>query len=172
VAKETDAEKVTRFESALNQLIGRIAEDRYVLAVVLVGSLSEETIWDRESLGLWIIEADGRGVVHREWAEPDRSSWRVADGEADGVSSTRVDMSGLDRFPILVLRDGREVKHAAPTKVRPTTRSSRGRQRYRNCRQSLRQPSMHSRLLIHLRAGSRPTNANRSRSPKDNRLPN
>src|SRR6185369_11553537 len=27
--------------------------------VVQVGSLSPETIWRRESLGLWIIEADG-----------------------------------------------------------------------------------------------------------------
>ena len=36
-----------------------VAEDRYVLAVVLVRSLSTETIWARESLGLWIIEADG-----------------------------------------------------------------------------------------------------------------
>jgi uncharacterized protein len=59
VAKETNGEKVARFEAALNQLIERFAEDRYVLAAVLVGSLSEETIWDRESLGLWIIEADG-----------------------------------------------------------------------------------------------------------------
>ena len=30
-----------------------------MLAVVLVGSLSPETIWHRETLGLWIIEADG-----------------------------------------------------------------------------------------------------------------
>lgn len=52
-------DKVARFEAALQQLIERIAEDRYVLAVVLVGSLSAETIWQRESLGLWIIEADG-----------------------------------------------------------------------------------------------------------------
>jgi hypothetical protein len=54
-----DAAKVARFAEALDQLIERIAEDRYVLAVVLVGSLSSETIWQRESLGLWIIEADG-----------------------------------------------------------------------------------------------------------------
>jgi uncharacterized protein len=59
MSKEHDVEKVARFESALNQLIERIAEDRYVLAVVLVGSLSTETIWERESLGMWIIEADG-----------------------------------------------------------------------------------------------------------------
>ncbi len=54
-----DAAKVARFEAALGQLIERIAEDRYVLAVVLVGSLSPETVWRRESLRLWIIEADG-----------------------------------------------------------------------------------------------------------------
>src|SRR6516225_123148 len=59
MAKDDDVEKVARFEAALNQLIERIAEDRYVLAIVLVGSLSPETIWHRETLGLWIIEADG-----------------------------------------------------------------------------------------------------------------
>ncbi len=41
------------------QFVERVAEDRYVLAVVLVGSLSAETIWRRQSLALWIIEADG-----------------------------------------------------------------------------------------------------------------
>src|SRR5262245_59756731 len=56
---ENDLEKVARFEAALNQLVERIAQDRYVLAVVLVGSLRVETIWHRESLSLWIIEADG-----------------------------------------------------------------------------------------------------------------
>jgi len=53
------AAKVARFDAAMNQFIERVAEDRYVLAIVLVGSLSTETIWRRESLGLWIIEADG-----------------------------------------------------------------------------------------------------------------
>src|SRR5215831_11657046 len=59
VAQEEDAAKVARFEAALGQFIERVAEDRYVLAIVLVGSLSTETIWAREALGLWIIEADG-----------------------------------------------------------------------------------------------------------------
>src|SRR5262249_34570959 len=59
MTKNDDVEKVARFQAALNQLIERIAEDRYVLAIVLVGSLSPETIWHRETLGLWIIEADG-----------------------------------------------------------------------------------------------------------------
>src|SRR6516225_9794928 len=59
MTQDDNAAKIARFEAALRQLIERIAEDRYVLAVVLVGSLSGETIWHRESLGLWIIEADG-----------------------------------------------------------------------------------------------------------------
>jgi hypothetical protein len=57
--KNDDVEKVARFQAALDQLIERVKEDRYVLAVVLVGSLSTETIWHRESLWIWIIEADG-----------------------------------------------------------------------------------------------------------------
>jgi hypothetical protein len=61
MTQEVDVAKVARFKAALNQLVERIAEDRYVLAIVLVGSLSTETIWQRESLGLWIIEADGVG---------------------------------------------------------------------------------------------------------------
>jgi uncharacterized protein len=59
VTQEDDVAKLARFEAALDQFIERIAEDRYVLAVVLVGSLSPETMWQRESLGLWIIEEDG-----------------------------------------------------------------------------------------------------------------
>ena len=56
---ESDSEKVARFGKALDQLVARVSEDRYVLAVVLVGSLSEATIWRREVIGVWIIEADG-----------------------------------------------------------------------------------------------------------------
>jgi hypothetical protein len=59
VQQESNSERVARFYSSLSQLIDRIADDRYVLAVALVGSLTEETIWRRDSIGLWIIEADG-----------------------------------------------------------------------------------------------------------------
>ncbi|MFN0053113.1 MAG: hypothetical protein ACKV0T_13085 [Planctomycetales bacterium] len=56
---ENEVEKRERFQAALEQFVERLKEDRYVLAVVLVGSLAEETIWRRESLAVWIIEADG-----------------------------------------------------------------------------------------------------------------
>lgn len=51
--------KVRRFRAALDLFVERLEEDRYVLAAVLVGSLNEVTIWRKESLHLWIIEADG-----------------------------------------------------------------------------------------------------------------
>lgn len=59
MTREDDGAKLRRFEAALEQFVERIEQDRYVLAVVLVGSLRLETIWERESLSLWIIEADG-----------------------------------------------------------------------------------------------------------------
>src|SRR5205085_3951723 len=57
--RKDETGKVARFRAALAQLTERVEEDRYVLAVVLVGSLTPETIWRRETLGLWIVEADG-----------------------------------------------------------------------------------------------------------------
>ena len=59
MSRENDAAKLGRFKGALAQFVERIMEDRYVLAVVQVGSLRLETIWQCESLSLWIIEADG-----------------------------------------------------------------------------------------------------------------
>ncbi|MCA9194022.1 MAG: hypothetical protein KDB03_19760 [Planctomycetales bacterium] len=57
--KYSSHDKLTQFQLALGRLIERLSEDRYVLALVLEGSLSEETIWRRESISVWIIEADG-----------------------------------------------------------------------------------------------------------------
>lgn len=60
MANESNFEgKLARYELSLQQFLSRISDDRYVLAVVLVGSLSAETIWRKESIQVWIIEADG-----------------------------------------------------------------------------------------------------------------
>ena len=53
------AEKRQRYQNALNTFIERIAEDSWILGAVLVGSIAEETILQKESLYLWIIESDG-----------------------------------------------------------------------------------------------------------------
>ena len=52
-------EKKQRFQEALQQFLDRIESDRSILAAVLVGSISDETIWRKESIHLWVIEADG-----------------------------------------------------------------------------------------------------------------
>jgi hypothetical protein len=57
--RKNEVDEVARFQAALDRLVERLMDDRYVLAVVQVGSLSIETVWRRESLWLWIIEADG-----------------------------------------------------------------------------------------------------------------
>ena len=80
MTKETDAEKVVRFESALNQFIERFRDDRYVLAAVLVGTLSEATIWHRHGLELWIIEADGVSRRLRSDGNDERTFRILAEG--------------------------------------------------------------------------------------------
>ena len=57
--KQELAAKKLRFEDALELFVSRIREDRYVIAVVLVGSLSDDTIWRKDAIYLWAIEEDG-----------------------------------------------------------------------------------------------------------------
>jgi hypothetical protein len=52
-------EKVKRFERALELFLERVRKDPNLLAAVLVGSLTEETIWRKDAIGLWLIEKDG-----------------------------------------------------------------------------------------------------------------
>ena len=52
-------EKLTRFRAALDLFLERIEQDKNILAVVLVGSLDDETIWRKDKLYLWLIEVDG-----------------------------------------------------------------------------------------------------------------
>ncbi len=52
-------EKQAQFEQALKLFIERITEDRNILAAVLDGSISDETIWYKDHIHLWLIEVDG-----------------------------------------------------------------------------------------------------------------
>ena len=51
--------KLERFERALRLFLERVEADPNLLAAVLVGSLSEETIWHLDAISLWLIEKDG-----------------------------------------------------------------------------------------------------------------
>jgi len=52
-------DKLARFEKALQLFLERVRADSNLLAAVLVGSLSEETVWRRDAISLWLIEKDG-----------------------------------------------------------------------------------------------------------------
>ncbi len=52
-------ESTQQFNEALSAFLERIEEDRNILAAVLVGSINEELIWGKETIGLWVIETDG-----------------------------------------------------------------------------------------------------------------
>src|SRR5580765_6586441 len=56
---ESIPEKLARFEKALQLFLERVRADSNLLAAVLVGSLSEETVWRRDAIFLWLIEKDG-----------------------------------------------------------------------------------------------------------------
>jgi len=56
---ESVSQKVARFEKALQLFLDRVRADPNLLAAVLVGSLSEETVWRRDAISLWLIEKDG-----------------------------------------------------------------------------------------------------------------
>ncbi len=55
----TLAEKVARFQKSLDLFLIRVRADPNLLAAVLVGSISEETVWRRDAISLWLIEKDG-----------------------------------------------------------------------------------------------------------------
>lgn len=68
------SEKLRQYQEALDTFVDRAKNDRWILAIVLVGSLTRETIWRKEGIGLWIVEADGvsrrrksDGERHRIW---------------------------------------------------------------------------------------------------------
>lgn len=52
-------QKTEAYQSALSQFVERLAEDPCILAAVLVGSLTDETVWRKDGIRVWIIEKDG-----------------------------------------------------------------------------------------------------------------
>ncbi len=47
-----------RFNAALETLIGRIKQDRSILAAILCGSLSYDTVWDKSDIDLVLVTID------------------------------------------------------------------------------------------------------------------
>ena len=49
-----------RYRAALDRLVARLEQDRAVIAAILCGSLSHDTVWSRSDIDLVIITADDR----------------------------------------------------------------------------------------------------------------
>lgn len=64
--------KSERFQVALDLFVDRLQEERNILAAVLVGSLDAEHIWRKDSMWLWLVEADGVQKRHKSDGEEER----------------------------------------------------------------------------------------------------
>jgi uncharacterized protein len=56
VPKSSAAPK--RFQAALDSLIGQVQKDRAILAAILCGSLSHDTVWDKSDIDLVLVTRD------------------------------------------------------------------------------------------------------------------
>src|SRR4051812_20107991 len=52
-----------RYEEALESLLEKLRRDPYVLAVILVGSMSHDTVWEKSDIDLCVVAQEGK---HRE----------------------------------------------------------------------------------------------------------
>jgi hypothetical protein len=57
-----------RFREALEALVGQVKTDRSVLAAILCGSLSHDTVWDKSDIDLLIVTIDDKNVQKADLA--------------------------------------------------------------------------------------------------------
>ena len=62
-----------RYQAALDSLVAKLKQDRYVLAAVLYGSLARDAAWEKSDIDITIIQRDG---LQRE----SQYYWLVEDG--------------------------------------------------------------------------------------------
>jgi uncharacterized protein len=55
---EQFADTVTLFNQALDSFVARIRQDRYILAVILFGSLSHDTVWRKSDIDIMLVGRD------------------------------------------------------------------------------------------------------------------
>ena len=55
-----EADTRQRFEDALASFLAKVEDDPYILAVILVGSLSHDTVWEKSDIDLFVITQETR----------------------------------------------------------------------------------------------------------------
>ncbi len=58
-----------QFQQALDQLIERLQEDRNILAAILFGSLSYDTVWEKSDIDLMLITTEARSTAEEKLSE-------------------------------------------------------------------------------------------------------
>lgn len=60
--RSTSSSTKDRFTLALNALVAQVREDRAILAAILCGSLSHDTVWEKSDVDLILVTIDDRKV--------------------------------------------------------------------------------------------------------------
>jgi RNA polymerase sigma factor (sigma-70 family) len=61
---EQFADVVALFTAALDSFVERVKQDRYVIAAILFGSLSHDTVWRKSDIDIILVGRDERPVTH------------------------------------------------------------------------------------------------------------
>jgi RNA polymerase sigma factor (sigma-70 family) len=56
------AETVALFNQALEAFIGKVKQDRYIIAAILFGSLSHDTVWRKSDIDIMLVGREEKGV--------------------------------------------------------------------------------------------------------------
>ena len=54
-----------RFSAALDTLVGQVKDDRSVLAALLCGSLSHDTVWEKSDIDLVLVTVDDKQIERK-----------------------------------------------------------------------------------------------------------
>ena len=64
----TPAESIRKkFTEALDELVAQVKKDRSILAAILCGSLSHDTVWEKSDIDLALVTIDDKKVEARAW---------------------------------------------------------------------------------------------------------
>ena len=61
---EQFAETVALFNQALDAFIAKVKQDRYILAAILYGSLSHDTVWRKSDIDIMLVGRDEKPIRH------------------------------------------------------------------------------------------------------------
>jgi RNA polymerase sigma factor (sigma-70 family) len=59
---EQFAETVTLFNEALDSFIGKVKQDRYIIAAILYGSLSHDTVWRKSDIDIMLVGREEKPI--------------------------------------------------------------------------------------------------------------